>query len=102
VHHRIEFTRHADSDSTQAYEWYEAQEEGAGRYFSRRLIELIELIDEQPLSFPASHRSFRKGLMKNFPYAVYFQICGDKIVIAAIIHGARNPRLTAQLLRRPR
>ena len=100
MHHKVEFTRHADEDSSQAYEWYESQENGLGLHFSRCLIDLIELIGTQPLSFPASHRTFRKGLMKTFPYAVYFQICEDRIVIAAIIHGARNPKLTARFLRR--
>ncbi|MBK1814701.1 type II toxin-antitoxin system RelE/ParE family toxin [Luteolibacter yonseiensis] len=96
----IELTVGADSDSDAAYEWYERQEQGAGRYFDRQLLHLLENIRMRPFSFPTSHAVFRKALMRKFPYAVYFQIFDEKIVVIAIIHGARNPRRVRDLLRR--
>lgn len=97
---RVVFTAGANSDVDEAFAWYEAQDSELGAYFTRRLVELIDTISGMPLSYPPRAGAFRRGLMKNFPYAVYFQILEEKIVIAAIVHSARNPRLVSKLLMR--
>lgn len=100
MHRRIELTTGVDSDSDSTYEWYEKQEQGIGRQFAKNLLDLLENIQLQPFSFPTSHAVFRKALMRKFPYAVYFQIFDEKIVVIAIIHGARHPRQVRDLLKR--
>jgi plasmid stabilization system protein ParE len=96
----IELTPAADSDSDEAYSWYEAQESGAGRYFDRRLIEQLKIIAVRPFSFPPSHVIYRKALLKKFPYAIYFQVFDEKVLIVAIVHSARNPERIQRLLNR--
>lgn len=38
--------------------------------------------------------------MKKFPYAVYFQVSEEEILVVAIVHGARNPDQVDNLLNR--
>ena len=39
------------------------------------------------------HREFRRVLTRRFPYAVFYAVRGDRIVVFAMLHTARDPRL---------
>ena len=36
-------------------------------------------------------KGFHRYLMPRFPFAVFYEIQGDVLIIAGVIHGARNP-----------
>lgn len=49
------------------------------------------------LRFLPAHE-FRRRLLRRFPYAIYFGIENDTIVVFGLFHCARNPRtIRAQL-----
>jgi plasmid stabilization system protein ParE len=45
-----------------------------------------------PELYPIVYKSLRRALMRRFPYAVYYGLTPESIVIAACIHGRQHPR----------
>lgn len=49
-------------------------------------------IAEQPLAYPRVRGETRRGLVRRFPYAIYFRILAGEVVILAVMHGRQHPR----------
>ena len=82
----------AAADIEEAFLWYEAQRAGLGHEFVAAAQKLVDAIAERPLGFPIVRRNTRRGLLRRFPYAIYFRVYGETIVVVACMHGRRNPR----------
>lgn len=82
----------AAADIDEAFLWYEAQRPGLGREFLAAADTLIDAIAEHPLRHPVIRRNTRRALMRRFPYAMYFRVYDEVIVVVACMHGRRNPR----------
>ena len=55
-------------------------------------------IPRNPLLYPKVHNEFRRCLLRRFPYAVYFTINNEQIIVAGLFHGARDPRAIESML----
>ncbi|TFH03807.1 MAG: type II toxin-antitoxin system RelE/ParE family toxin, partial [Spirochaetales bacterium] len=44
-----------------------------------------------PRQFPVVHNGVRRGLMKRFPYQVFFLGDNQRVVVLAVFHAKRNP-----------
>jgi plasmid stabilization system protein ParE len=82
----------AAADIDDAFLWYEAQRQGLGHEFLAAADTLVNAVAEHPLRYPLVRRNTRRALLRRFPYAVYFRIYGDIVVVVACMHGRRNPR----------
>jgi plasmid stabilization system protein ParE len=74
-------------------ELLEARQEGLGWEFSAAVDATVSNICERPLLYPRVHNEIRRAILERFPYAVYFQLFEETIVVLAIIHGRRHPRI---------
>jgi plasmid stabilization system protein ParE len=43
-------------------------------------------------SFQRVHHEIRRVRLRRFPYAIYFRVSGDEVVVLAVMHGRRHPR----------
>ena len=75
-----------------AYDWYEEQREGLGREFLAEISGTVDVVQSEPLRFPAIFRTLRRALVHRFPYGVFFVAGADTIIVVAAMHLARNPR----------
>jgi toxin ParE1/3/4 len=50
----------------------------------------MERMQAQPLSYPAVVGAIRRVILQRFPYAIYFRIETDEIVVLAV-HGRQDP-----------
>jgi len=82
----------AAEDIEEAYLWYEAQRTGLGEEFLVAVHNALDSIAALPTGYPVVHREARRVLLHRFPYALYFRICGETIIVIACMHGRRNPR----------
>jgi len=73
--------------------WYEDQRQGLGDRFTNELNTFLDRIAETPHQFPEVGDSVRRGLLHQFPYAVYFMLEEEKVVVLAILHQRRKPDL---------
>ena len=82
----------AEQDLADAAAWYELQRRGLGHDLLDEVFAVISSIAETPLMYPDVHRETRRALIRRFPFAVYFRLEAEAIVVVAVMHGSRNPR----------
>jgi plasmid stabilization system protein ParE len=92
VSYRVVFRPQAQAELLEARNWYEARQDGLGVEFSAAIDATVSNIRERPLAYPRVHNEIRRAVLQRFPYAVFFQLLEEEIVILAIIHGRRHPR----------
>lgn len=71
--------------------WYEQRETGLGHRFAAEIRQSLRSITKTPLRFPLIENGVRRLLLHRFPYAVYFIVDGDSVVILAVLHQHREP-----------
>lgn len=81
----------AESDIAQAASWYENQRTGLGLRFLDAADQLFDRLRASPLQFPLVSTDVRRALLHTFPYAVYFRVTEDAIVLFAVLHLRRRP-----------
>jgi len=81
----------ANLDVAAAYQWYESERAGLGRQFLDQLEAAYDRIAQDPLEFQDLESGIRRVLLSRFPYAVYFVIESDVMVVLAVLHVSRNP-----------
>ena len=82
----------AAADIDDAYLWYERQRPGLGEEFLVAADAAQALVAGSPTRFPVIHRSTRRVLIHRFPYAIYYRIYGEVVLVVACMHGRRDPR----------
>lgn len=80
-----------DADIEAAFQWYEGEEAELGYEFLEELRAAYQRIQNGPLKYQVLRSGIRRAITKRFPYAIYFSIEGDVIVVLAVIHAARDP-----------
>ncbi len=73
-------------------DWYEERQSGLGADFIVAVERTIERIEALPSSFPTVHAEIRRAVLRSFPYAVFFQVLEEEIVILGVVHNRRHPR----------
>ena len=91
----------AVADVTAAYDWYEGETSGLGEAFLICLEEAYALIAQHPLHYPVRFDSFRRILIRRFPYAVYFEHDDKSIFIHYVFHCSQAPERLGRRLKAP-
>jgi plasmid stabilization system protein ParE len=81
----------ADLDIEATFHWYENEQPGLGRDFLDELRATYDRIVKGPLKYQELRSSIRRALVRRFPYAVYFAVEDDVIVVLAVLHASRDP-----------
>jgi plasmid stabilization system protein ParE len=78
-------------DIEDAFDWYESERIGLGIEFLDELRAVYDRIEANPLKYQVLKFDVRRALTQRFPFAVYFLIEGDQVIILAVLHAARDP-----------
>ena len=97
---RLVFRRAAGRDLSSAYGWYEAQRAGLGEAFLAAVNASLDAIAQFPEMFAATHGDVRRAIVARFPYAVFYRVEPQQIVVLAVLHTARDPGLWPRPRRR--
>lgn len=81
----------ADLDVEGAFEWYEGERSELGFEFLDELRAAYDRIVEGPLKYQNLRSGIRRALLNRFPYAVYFAVEGELVVVVAVLHASRDP-----------
>lgn len=87
----LRFLPEVEEDVIGGYSWYEAKSPGLGEEFLRIFYAFTGEVLHNPLLYPKIHNEFRRCLLRRFPYAVYFTITDNEIIIFGLFHCARDP-----------
>ena len=81
----------AESDLTSGFHWYEEQLPGLGSEFLAIVREQLDRILDRPEAYPRVHPRLRRSLTTRFPYAIFYLVRKDALVVVAISHQAQHP-----------
>jgi plasmid stabilization system protein ParE len=82
----------AEADLVNARDWYARQRAGLGAEFLLCVEEVLERIGRTPEMYMVVHHDVRRALTRRFPYAVYYRLAGNDVVVLGILHTRRDPR----------
>jgi len=87
---KISILSAAENDIEEGYRFYESQHPGLGSYFLDSLYSDIDSL----AYFGGVHRTVlghHRLLAKRFPFAVYYRIIDNEVVVFAVLDCRRNP-----------
>lgn len=78
-----------------AYRWYECERSGLGAEFLRAVQAVLEAARVHPAASTPLGLRTRRALLSRFPYLMLFTIESEQVVVTAIQHTHRDPRVWA-------
>ncbi|MEE9432540.1 MAG: type II toxin-antitoxin system RelE/ParE family toxin [Melioribacteraceae bacterium] len=81
----------AEEDTQQAYDWYTSAEQKLGIQFINEVERMFEMIETNPEMYGKVFVDLRRALCKRFPYAIYFTMSKNNVIIIGVLHQRRNP-----------
>lgn len=90
---RVVFRPEAEADLLDARAWYDRRRDGLGQDFVLAVATTLLGITDNPLAFPEVRHEIRRAIIARFPYGVYFSVTPGELVVLAITHGRRHPRV---------
>ena len=88
---RLVVAPEAELDIAEAYVWYESRRIGLGEEFLSSVDACMQGICRQPGMCPVVHESYRRSLIRRFPYAVFYEYTGMTVTVYSVFHTSRDP-----------
>ena len=85
------FRPEARVDAIEAFHWYEERSRGLGIEFRNAPDATVDRAAARPHVYAAHERDLRHAPIRRFPYAVYFRLEQDIVVVVGVIHTRRHP-----------
>lgn len=87
------------ADIAEAFNWYQDRRSGLGRAFAHTVKECFQQIRTAPLRNASRFDDIRRLNLGRFPYAIFYFMDNDAIIIAGVIHVRRDFRHILQTRR---
>jgi plasmid stabilization system protein ParE len=81
----------AEQDLSGAFAWYERQRGGLGEEFFSCVDACIEAIRRNPEMYAFIHEDYRRALVRRFPYAIFYEFSGGRVIVFGIFHTSLDP-----------
>ena len=89
----VVLTPEARADYDEAFDWYERQRPGLGVEFVRSVRAAFDRVRQWPDRYATVHKDVRRVRVKRFPYSVLYTIEPNELVVVAVFHGRRDPKV---------
>jgi plasmid stabilization system protein ParE len=89
---RLIVSPEAAQDIEEAYDWYECRRDGLGEDFLSAVDACIQAICREPEICEKVHEDYRRGLVRRFPYAVFYEYAGGAVTVYCVFHTSRDPQ----------
>jgi plasmid stabilization system protein ParE len=76
----------AEWDLEAARDWYEQRRTGLGNEFLDAFAAAMRGLEQNPEREHLYYRNFRRVLFRRFPYKIFYQIIGDRVVVFRVLH----------------
>lgn len=88
----IIFHPDAETELDRAVARYQAQKSGLGLDLQSEIEEALKLVQQLPNMCPLYKKtSFRKCVVRRFPYTIFYRELDDRIWVVAVAHQKRKP-----------
>lgn len=81
----------AAQDMDEAYAWYEGQRVGLGEDFLSCVDACFQGLLRTPEMHALVHESYRRALVRRFPYSVFYEYTADTVTVYCVFHNSRDP-----------
>jgi toxin ParE1/3/4 len=88
---RLVIAAEAALDIAEAYAWYENRRAGLGEEFLGCVDACTEAIARLPEMHAPVHANYRRGFVRRFPYAVFYEHANGVVTIYGVFHTSRDP-----------
>ena len=88
---RIRISDDAVVDLVESFELYENQEAGLGDYFAATLRSEIEGLRITAGIHRQDYRDYHRLLSRIFPYAIYYTLAKNEVIVWAVVDCRRDP-----------
>ena len=82
----------AEQDLAAARDWYDQKRAGLGHEFLNAVSLALRELDSDSEIQRLYYGNFRRMLLRRFPYKIFYQVVGDRIVIFRVLHAKREHR----------
>ncbi len=96
--HAVIIRRRAEHDMAEAGLWYESRRSGTGLYFIRCTDAAISLVARHPEAGPVQFGPFRRVLVSRFPFAIFYTVESETVVVHGVFHSSRDPNKIREFL----
>jgi plasmid stabilization system protein ParE len=90
---RFSFRRAASADLAEAYWRHEREAAGLGEELLAAVRDAVAGAAEEPERYPVVRADVRRVLVRRFPYAVFYRVRRGRVVVIAVVHHRRDPRV---------
>jgi plasmid stabilization system protein ParE len=88
---KIQILDTALQDLMEGFDFYERQEDRLGSYFLDSLFSDIDSLTIYAGIHPIYFKAYYRILSKRFPFAIYYRIDGNDVMVYAVLDCRRNP-----------
>jgi plasmid stabilization system protein ParE len=88
---RVVFRRAAKGEFEDAAVWYDGQRPGLGEEFIHEIDQAVTQAAATPQRYPVVFGDIRRTVARRFPFAIYFRVRAEALIVLAVFHGRRNP-----------
>ncbi len=81
----------AEREIQEAFDWYEERSEGLGAEFLRAADACLSGVRRSPEAYQIVHGEVRRALLRRFPYALFYLVRENTIIVLACFHVKRSP-----------
>jgi hypothetical protein len=87
----IEILDKAEDDLVNGFKFYEQQQSDLGAYFRESISADIESLRIHGGIHRIVYRNYHRALSKRFPFAIFYTVSGETVLIHAIVDCRRKP-----------
>ncbi len=81
----------AEGDLEMAREWYEQKRSGlGGGEFLDEFAAAMRALELNPEREHLYHGNFRRVLFRRFPYKIFYQVIGERVVVFRVLHAKQD------------
>lgn len=93
----VTFRAADEEDFESAATYHNAQLPGLGDEFLMEVDARLAVVKRYPRIYPSVDDGMRRAILQRFPYAIFYVVDDEAIVVLGCLHTARDPRLWKRL-----
>jgi toxin ParE1/3/4 len=83
----------AQAEFDEAFDWYDAQRIGLAPAFAAEVQKVFDRIAANPFMHQAVFADIRRGVVRRFPYSIFYRPHPERVEVIAVFHTSRNPSI---------
>ena len=95
---RVEALEAIEEDLRDATSYYDSWKSDGSAYFKKQFDETVAWIEWNPELFPRKYRFFRRAIVRNTYFAIFYAIEPDLTTLVAVVDMRRRPGAIKGLL----